>query len=194
MSTHPEDRALRLTFLLGGVRAGKSAKALQLAHSYSLNTPERSVLFVATAQAFDSEMTQRIIAHKAERPAHWRTLEEPVEIADEIAQTLERHPDTHVVVIDCLTLWVSNILLNCAEDDDVELIVSRRTTELLSALRRFCNADTVSAVPRRCLIVSNEVGLGIVPPTPLGRQYRDALGRANQLVAAAATDVTLMVA
>ena len=194
MNGAPVDGMLPLTFLLGGVRAGKSAKALQIAQTFSRESNAGSVLFVATAQPFDAEMTHRITAHKAERPPEWRTLEEPVEIADGIAASLAHHPDLRIVVVDCLTLWVSNILLSCANGDDVEGIVSSRTTALLSVMKRFSGGSTTAAREHRWIVVSNEVGLGIVPPTPLGRQYRDALGRANQLVAAAADEVTLMVA
>lgn len=191
MSAHTSSNQVSLTLLLGGVRAGKSGKALQLARSYTASAQPGSVLFVATAQAFDAEMAQRINAHKLERPSHWLTLEEPVHIAGAIAQQLATHPHIAVVVIDCLTLWVSNILLSTAEGNDVEVVVARHTTELLSTIRPGFEAG---AAKRHFIVVSNEVGLGIVPPTLLGRQYRDALGRANQLVAAAANDVTLMIA
>jgi adenosylcobinamide kinase/adenosylcobinamide-phosphate guanylyltransferase len=129
-------------------------------------------------------MTRRIDAHRRERPPTWDTLEAPLAIAAELEQRLN---DTHaVVVIDCITLWVSNILLGLADDTDAETAVASHVSGLLDTIARFA--------PRHWIIVSNEVGLGIVPPTPLGRRYRDALGRANQLLAAAADDVTLMVA
>lgn len=196
MSDHStSSRPLPLTFLLGGVRAGKSAQALQLAHKHASESINGSVLFVATAQAFDDEMIQRIAAHRAERPPHWSTLEEPIEIAGSIARHLASSPATAVVVIDCLTLWVSNILLSCSERDNVEAIAAQRTHALLSLIQAK-SANTTAAIrkPIHWIIVSNEVGLGIVPPTLMGRQYRDALGRANQLVAAAASEVTLLVA
>jgi len=176
------ERRLRpLTLLLGGVRAGKSARALALAESGL--APDDRALFVATAQAFDDEMTRRIAAHRAERSAAWHTLESPLDVAADLERALAAGPSYAAVVIDCLTLWVSNVLLSLDEGDDVEAIVAERTRRLLAAR---------TGVP--WIVVSNEVGLGIVPPTPLGRRYRDALGRANQLVAAAADEVTLMVA
>jgi adenosylcobinamide kinase / adenosylcobinamide-phosphate guanylyltransferase len=173
----------RLTLLLGGVRSGKSARALALAEPRL--TSGRRALFVATAQAFDDEMTRRIAVHRAERSDAWHTLESPHDLPADLAHTLAAEPYA-VVVIDCLTLWVSDVLLSLGEDDDAEAIVAERTRALLAA--RAARPD----VP--WVVVSNEVGLGVVPPTSLGRRYRDALGRANQLVAAAADDVTLMVA
>jgi len=144
------------------------------------------VLFVATAQAFDDEMRTRIDVHRGERPAHWTTLEEPIVLDDVLDRRLTSRDDRPaLVVVDCLTLWVSNILLTLPEDADVETIVSERTRALLEVLARH------RATP--AIIVTNEVGLGVVPATPLGRRYRDALGRANQLVAAAADEVILLV-
>lgn len=148
------------------------------------------MLFVATAQALDADMERRIRVHRAERPAGWRTLESPLELVEELRHTLVHHgPPRHavdVVVVDCLTLWVSNVLLALPEDADAEQETSARASALMELVR--------AAPPARWILVSNEVGLGVVPPTPLGRRYRDALGRANRIVAAAADEVTLMVA
>lgn len=174
-----------LSLLLGGVRAGKSARALALARSY-----ERTggVLFVATAQPLDREMERRIAVHRAERPPHWETLESPVELPGDIAGCLTANPGRFdVVVIDCLTVWVSNLLLSLDDGDDAERLIGTRATELLGVV-------AASTPARRWIVVSNEVGFGVVPPTSLGRRYRDALGRVNQLVAASAERVTLMVA
>jgi adenosylcobinamide kinase/adenosylcobinamide-phosphate guanylyltransferase len=167
--------------LTGGVRSGKSARALELARERSGGRP---VLFVATAQAFDDEMRARIDTHRAERPPHWLTLEAPIEIASALARraSLDRPA---VVVIDCLTLWVSNLLLSLPEEADAEPVVAERTRALLAVLRERAETPVI--------VVTNEVGLGVVPPTALGRRYRDALGRANQLVAAAADEVILLV-
>lgn len=175
-----------LILLLGGVRAGKSAKALRLAAEHEKSD---GVLFVATAQAFDDEMAHRIAAHQRERPDHWQTLEAAIDVAEQLEAWLDRGGRVGAVVIDCLTLWVSNLLLAAGEGQDAEALVARHVNALLEVLGR---ANATGAF--RCIIVSNEVGLGVVPPTPLGRAYRDALGRANQLVAAAADDVRLMVA
>ena len=178
-----------ITLLLGGVRAGKSAKALRLAAECERG---RGVLFVATAQALDDEMSSRIAAHRRERPPHWQTLESPIDVSTDLESYLERTQPVGAIVIDCLTLWVSNLLLAASEGQDAEALITRHVESLLVVLARF-DARSPDA-NARCIIVSNEVGLGVVPPTPLGRAYRDALGRANQLVAAAADDVRLLVA
>jgi adenosylcobinamide kinase / adenosylcobinamide-phosphate guanylyltransferase len=172
-----------LTLVTGGVRAGKSAFALELATRHA---GQRPVLFVATAQAFDDDMRRRIDAHRRERPATWRTLESPVDVAADLDRQLRDSQAPYgAVVIDCLTLWVSNILLSLEDDADAETIVASHTRGLISVLQ----STTTPTV-----IVTNEVGLGVVPPTLLGRRYRDALGRANQLVAAASTRVSLLIA
>lgn len=155
-----------LTLLLGGARSGKSTHALALATG--------RVLFVATAEALDDEMAARIAAHQAERPAGWDTLEEPRELARSI-RSHTNHYDT--IVIDCLTLWVANVMEHADPAEGVG--------QLLEAYR----SGRASWV-----VISNEVGLGIVPDNPLARRYRDALGAVNRLMAAAADRVTLMVA
>jgi adenosylcobinamide kinase / adenosylcobinamide-phosphate guanylyltransferase len=173
-----------LTLLLGGVRSGKSAKAVALAAE--LQGAGR-VLFVATAEALDAEMAARIHAHRGERPPTWDTLESPLHIAADLERTIaERSAPYAVIVIDCMTVWVSNILLSLADDEQTDNALSTPVEDLLD-LRRRTHAAT------HWIVVSNEVGLGVVPSTALGRRYRDVLGRANQLVAAAADDVTLMV-
>ena len=166
----------RLTLVLGGVRAGKSTYAQQLA------TKGKSVLFLATAEAGDAEMQARIEAHRESRPPNWDTLEEPVDLVGALTPLLHNY-DT--VLLDCLTLWVSNLLLR---DQDAELArqdILVETQRLLD-LYRVGNASWI--------VVSNEVGLGVVPTTELGRVYADELGRANQLVATQADDVYFMAA
>ena len=172
-----------ITLLIGGVRAGKSGRAVALADERSAG---RRVLFVATAQAFDDEMRRRIDAHQRERAAmQWETLESPVSIADDVA----REPNEYsVVIVDCLTLWVSNLLLTLPDDADAESMIADEAQQLLLVLADRAVRGT------RCILVSNEVGLGVVPPTSLGRRYRDALGRVNQLAAAASDETILMVA
>jgi adenosylcobinamide kinase/adenosylcobinamide-phosphate guanylyltransferase len=182
----------RLTVLIGGVRSGKSAKALALADA---RAGGRRVLFVATAEALDDEMRARIAVHRRERPAHWETLESPLALASNIEDRLrDAAGDIGVVVIDCMTLWASNLLLAFEERDDVEAMVETRISNLLAVMRTRPPADSDRLPPREWIVVTNEVGLGVVPPTTLGRRYRDALGRANQLLASAADEVTLMVA
>ena len=174
-----------ITLLIGGVRAGKSGRALALAES---TLGDGELLFVATAQAFDDEMRARIDAHQRERGAHWTTLESPLDVAADLLTHVAAARPRRAIVLDCLTLWVSNILLSLADDADAEAIVAARTGTLIERLRQLSREGT------HVIVVSNEVGLGVVPPTPLGRRYRDALGRANQLVAAAADRATLLVA
>ena len=156
-----------LTLILGGARSGKSTRALSLAKG--------RVLFVATAEALDEEMATRIAAHKAERPATWDTLEEPRAIAREIRA---RGNNYDTVIIDCLTLWVGNLIEGGGTPGEW-------VAPLLAAYR---------AGKANWVVISNEVGLGIVPDNPLARRYRDALGVVNQSVADAADHVTLMVA
>lgn len=191
---HPYGGApIDLTLVLGGVRAGKSARALSLARSASASA---KVLFVATAEAGDDEMRRRIAAHRRERPADWVTLESPLDLVADIERELRPDGrDFDVVIIDCLTLWVSNLLLTLDDAADAESEISRRAAELVELCTRHgLVGGAGSSIARRWIVVSNEVGLGVVPPTSLGRRYRDALGRANQQLAAAARRVELMVA
>jgi len=172
----------RLIFLLGGARSGKSTYAENWAKDHSDND---AVLFVATAQAFDDDMRDRISAHRASRPSQWQTVEAPQAIGEAI--TAQSGP-YETVVIDCLTLLVSNILLQLPEDctqADADRAIRHELDALLTAYQRS---------QATWLIISNEVGMGVVPPYRLGRLYRDALGRANQQIARHADDVLLLVA
>ena len=169
----------RLTLVLGGVRAGKSAFAQRLASSGP--PPHRRVLFVATAEAGDAEMAARIEAHRASRPHLWTTLEAPVDVVGALAPVVD---DYDTVLLDCLTLWVSNLLLRTPGPSAGEMIAAE--AEALLALQRRSGAGWV--------VVSNEVGLGVIPPSELGRAYEDALGRVNQMFAAQADAVYFMAA
>ena len=157
---------VRLTLVLGGVRAGKSSYALDLASDTG------RVLFVATAEAGDPEMADRIRSHREDRPADWDTLEEPIDLAAALPSLLHRY-DT--VLLDCLTLWASNLLL---EGPDA----ASTRSDILAETRRLL--DLYHDGGASWIIVSNEVGLGVVPATDLGRIYADEVGRVNQLVAA----------
>ncbi len=165
-----------LTLILGGVRSGKSSAAERLAG-------ERSrVLFVATAEARDEEMAERIAAHQAARPASWDTLEEPVDLVAALRPKLGSY-DTFLV--DCVTLWVSNLMLAGDKSPDVE-------REIVMAAGRLL--DLMDESGSTWILVSNEVGSGIVPASPLARTFRDVLGRVNQLLASNASRVQFMVA
>jgi adenosylcobinamide kinase/adenosylcobinamide-phosphate guanylyltransferase len=167
--------------ILGGARSGKSAYAQRLAQELGGDT----VLFVATAEAWDEDMAQRIARHRQERPTAWRTLETPRQVGQAIACHLY---DTTVVLVDCLTLLVSNTLLHCGESPDPATAEAAVQAEV-TALVQTCQTTAAT-----CIVVSNEVGLGLVPDNPLGRLYRDLLGRANQVLAARAEAVYFMVA
>lgn len=150
----------------GGSRSGKSRYALELAKQQGAR-----LAFVATAQAFDGEMSDRIRKHREERDGAFTTLEEPLEVA----AALERAGrDYDVIVVDCLTLWVSNLMLS---DREIP------TEELIAAVR---------AIPATVIFVSNEVGCGIVPENAMARRFRDLAGSLNQRVAAAASEVYWM--
>jgi adenosylcobinamide kinase/adenosylcobinamide-phosphate guanylyltransferase len=163
---------MTLTLVLGGARSGKSAHALDRAQT--LAAGERPLTLIATAQAFDDEMTDRIARHQAERGPQWRTLEAPLALADALAALT---PDD-VAVVDCLTLWLSNVMLG-------DLHVSAEIDSLLQAAGRT-RADV--------FFVSNEVGLSIVPDNALARRFRDEAGRLNRLMAAKAERVTILFA
>lgn len=168
----------KLTLILGGARSGKSDYGEQLAQSLT-----DEVLFVATAQAFDEEMKARIARHRQQRPSHWHT----VETATQVAIATADYPAA-VVLLDCLTLLVSNLILQLGDDLDEAQAETAVADELAAIL------DTIQANDCHWIIISNEVGLGIVPENRLARLYRDALGRANQRLARAANQVIFMVA
>ena len=171
-----------MTLILGGARSGKSALAQQMATAGG-----RTVLYVATATAGDEEMAARIAAHQAERPAHWRTLEAALKVGPAITAALAVD-GAALVLVDCITLLANNVLgwlPETASASEAEAALAVEIDGLLAAYQ---------ASAAEWLIVSNEVGLGLVPPYPLGRVYRDALGRANQRLAAAADEVLFMVA
>ncbi len=163
----------RIVLFTGGARSGKSARAEQYAAHLA-----RPVVYLATAEARDEEMRARIAHHRARRPATWRTHEAP----RQVAAVLGALDAGTVVILDCLSLLVSNLLL--AHEDDPQPVVESEVMAILTQAR---------ARELTLIVVTNEVGSGIVPAYPLGRAYRDVLGRANQQVAAAAAEVYLVV-
>lgn len=165
----------RSDLILGGVRSGKSREALRVA---DLLPAGSRGCFLATAQALDADMQTRIARHQAERPQGWTTVEEPYDVARACERSAGR---CDVIVLDCLTLWVSNLLLR---GDKAGAIL-----DAADALARFAAIRRLSLV-----MVSNEVGAGVHPSTEIGLRFRDVLGEVNQRLAAAVDRVTYMVA
>lgn len=161
--------------ILGGARSGKSSYALKLAESNW-----RRPLYVATAEAFDKEMAERIAAHRKARSPRWACAEEPLEIARLIQRADKLYPTRDVFLVDCFTLWLSNVLLREGKKS-----FNRRKIDLLKAVRNSKHS---------LILVSNEVGLGIVPDNDLGRQFRDLAGWLNQDLADVADTVVLVAA
>lgn len=157
----------KIYFITGGARSGKSAFAEKLAHDLA---GKRA--YIATAQALDPEMAARIEKHKKDRAGAWETYEEPLAVAELLRKLSGRYD---VALLDCLTLWLSNVMAHTEGDG----VVVARSDELVSAVKEFSGA---------CIIVSNEVGLGIVPDNPLARKFRDFAGTLNQKMAQAADE------
>ena len=170
----------RLTLILGGARSGKSAYAQTLAAKRG-----QKVLYVATAEAGDPEMAARIATHRSERTLHWITLEAPRQIG---AAIISGAGEAEVILIDCLTLLANNVIAPLPEPVTYETAEVALAVEVAGLLSAYTESDA------EWIVISNEVGLGLVPPYPLGRVYRDALGRANQRLASAADEVLFMVA
>ncbi|MEA5113115.1 MAG: bifunctional adenosylcobinamide kinase/adenosylcobinamide-phosphate guanylyltransferase [Geobacteraceae bacterium] len=158
----------RIIFITGGARSGKSRLAEKLAESFG-----GPLCYVATGEARDAEMAQRIAAHKARRGEIWQTIEEPCNLSQILTGTDGKF---RAVLVDCITLWISNLLLQHLEPEPV--------LEQVQALLESAKDSTVPLI-----FVSNEVGMGIVPENALARTFRDLAGRANELLAAAADEV-----
>ncbi len=171
-----------LTLILGGARSGKTSYAQEQARRIG-----GDVLYVATAAAGDDEMRMRIETHRAERPAGWHTLEAPLRVGEALLLG-SNQIRTEVIIVDCITLLVSNVLLSFPEDGPFEGVRQQVQGEIEALL------EAHSKIGGRWLVVSNEAGLGLVPPYPLGRIYRDLLGWANQTLARSADHVIFMLA
>ncbi len=168
-----EESSRRVVLVLGGVRSGKSRYAQELA------ALGKRVAFIATAEACDDDMRQRIQRHREDRPASWTTVETPLALEDAL---LECGSKFDTILVDCLTVWTANLMQREASDADRVLAHPDRLVQVLRS------------IPASVILVSNEVGSGIVPDNELGRSYRDLLGFVNQRVAAAADEVVLLVA
>ena len=168
--------------ILGGARSGKSREAERRAATSAL-----AVTVIATAEALDDEMAARIRRHQDDRPAGWCTVEAPVALAD--ALRAEAAPE-RCIIVDCLTLWLTNLLA------DAHTLPAGATAEDLPLFRRERDAllAALPTLPGRIIFVANEVGLGLVPETPLGRLFRDEAGRLNQAVAALCPRVVFVAA
>jgi adenosylcobinamide kinase/adenosylcobinamide-phosphate guanylyltransferase len=160
---------MSVELIIGGARSGKSSLAERRAADSGLE-----VAYVATATAGDQEMVERIAHHRQRRPAHWRTVEEPLHLA--ACLRTEAAAD-RCVLVDCVTLWLSNLLLGPGFEPERSLLL-----------------DALPALPGHVILVSNEVGWGVVPPNELARRFADEQGRINQALAALSDRVTLVVA
>lgn len=165
-----------LTFILGGARSGKSAYAERLAAESGL-----PVTYVATARIGDAEFEARIAHHRERRPDHWKLVEEPLDLADALRSAAR---EGQCVLIDCLTLWLANLL--CPPDAAEPHALPQQAFDAFDS--------ALQEAPGKIIVVSNEIGLGVVPLGSVTRLYVDELGRLNQRVAAASTRATLMVA
>jgi adenosylcobinamide kinase / adenosylcobinamide-phosphate guanylyltransferase len=162
----------RIVFITGGCRSGKSRFALHYA-----NEQYSRKLFLATSEVLDEEMARRVENHRRARGVDWKTIEEPIGIVETIVQSAE---EGAVILLDCITLWLSNLLIKWDDDPRIMEEVDRLTRALHES-------------PASSIIVSNEVGTGIVPADPLGRRFRDLAGTANQKIAEAADTAVFMV-
>ena len=161
----------KVVFILGGARSGKSSYAVELAKKLDKRT-----VFIATCTSFDDEMRKRIKMHKAQRPKKWKLIEEGKNINSVLASFKNKY---QIILIDCLGMWISNLLSDGLKDKQIEKEVFRLI-------------ESISKLKGVTLLVSNEVGMGIVPDNPLARRFRDLLGRANQMIARNADEVIFM--
>jgi adenosylcobinamide kinase/adenosylcobinamide-phosphate guanylyltransferase len=166
----------RMIFITGGARSGKSTFAQQLASTIS-----NDVLFIATAEPLDDEMAERIKNHRESRPKSWKTLELPRNLSNSL---LDKQIKSDVVIIDCLTLLVANLM----QESTSMSILEKQVLSEIAALINFIKSTAADYI-----IVSNEVGLGLVPDNKLARDYRDILGKVNQVMAQNADDIYFMI-
>ena len=164
--------AKRMIFITGGSQSGKSRYALDYANRHFLRK-----LYLATSEALDEEMVRRIELHKKARGREWQTVEEPIEVVSRIRQYADK---VDIILLDCMTLWLSNLLLRWDQEQ-----------KIIDEIGRL--SETIREIETPLIMVSNEVGMGLVPVDPLGRRFRDLSGVANQRMAEAADTVIFMV-
>lgn len=170
----------KLILVTGGVRSGKSSFAESLAGKLG-----KKIAFIATAQALDREMEERIAQHRSARPLYWKTIEEPYQVQKIIRENSKR---MDVILLDCLTLLVSNLMQDYREENFNQDLADKIMKAVDEIIRESLKCQGT------VIVVSNEVGLGLVPVNPMGRFFRDILGKANQRVAAKSDLVYLLVA
>lgn len=178
----PPGNPAKITLILGGVRSGKSAFAERQAAAL-----QRPVLYLATGQAGDGEMAERIRRHRAVRPAHWQTIEEPLHPAATLSAALAAAPTPPTILLDALDIWIANLLME-QENADFAAVASNAQEELAQLLA-VCRRQTAAAI-----LVSSEVGLSPVSANALGRRFQDLSGLVNQQAAAVADTVYLVAA
>ena len=177
----------KCVLILGGARSGKSRLAQEIAQQLG-----EKVLFVATGAPLDEEMRLRIEEHRKKRPRSWRILEAGVDVGQKIMTQIG---DAEVVIVDCITLLVSNVMLSAGHEDSVEpdqIDYASAESKIMAEIDGLIRC--INSAKAAFIVVSNEVGMGLVPDHRSGRVYRDLLGKANQLLAQQADDVYLMVA
>jgi adenosylcobinamide kinase/adenosylcobinamide-phosphate guanylyltransferase len=178
--------SVKITFVIGGARSGKSSFVLN-----EVSKLEGTRAYIATGEALDDEMDNRISKHKEDRGPEWNTYEEPVDIA----KVLTDIKDTYsVLVIDCLTLWLSNVMIRTQNTDYRTQTTEKNIKEFIDTLKSCKNPSRVTRHPSRLFIVSNELGMGIVPENAMAREFRDLTGFLNQKIAAIADEVFLVTA
>jgi adenosylcobinamide kinase / adenosylcobinamide-phosphate guanylyltransferase len=176
----------KLTLITGGARSGKSSFAELLASHLNL-----TVVYIATAQVYDDEMALRVKKHREQRPSHWHLVEEPLDISSILKQY---ENEKVVLLLDCVTLWLTNLLLSESSEESKNdpFVSDTREQRILDQVRLV--AQQATEISPQVILVTNEVGQGIVPDNPLSRSYRDLAGKANQILARFADQVYFVVA
>jgi adenosylcobinamide kinase/adenosylcobinamide-phosphate guanylyltransferase len=179
----------KIIFITGGARSGKSLFALNMANNFVSSTLKKA--YIATAEALDSEMRERIERHKKTRRDEWDTYEEPVKISDILRAIKDKYS---IIVLDCLTLWLSNILHRAQSTEHRTQMIENNIQEFIEELKIFKDPSRITHHALHLFIVSNEIGMGIVPDNKLAREFRDLAGLLNQKVAEIADEVYLVTA